>query len=239
MRYGNFTNIINSKFEIKEFEGETHLRRVGALGVKLGMTTLWDSWGHVVPATVIQLDRTQVVQIKKPVRNNEFWQVQIGVGEKRLKTVTKPMLGHYLKAGVPPKKKLAEFKVSEECLLPVGYMISARHFTPGQYVDVIGKTVGHGFQGTIKRFGFKRQPATHGNSLTTRVLGSTGGRQDPGRVFKQKKMYGRMGGKTDVQRGLPIFKIDVDKNLLYIRGTVPGKAGTIVKVRDTFLFDKA
>ena len=118
-------------------------------------------------------------------------------------------------------------------------MISARHFTPGQYVDVIGKTVGHGFQGTIKRYGFKRQPATHGNSLTTRVLGSTGGRQDPGRVFKQKKMYGRMGGKNDVQQGLPIFKIDVDKNLLYIRGSVPGKAGTIVKVRDTFLFGKA
>jgi large subunit ribosomal protein L3 len=118
-------------------------------------------------------------------------------------------------------------------------MISARHFTPGQYVDIIGKTVGHGFQGTIKRYGFKRQPSTHGNSLTTRVLGSTGGRQDPGRVFKQKKMYGRMGGKTDVQRGLPIFKIDVDKNLLFIRGSVPGKAGTIVKVRDTLLFDKA
>ena len=89
------------------------LRRVGALGIKLGMTTMWDSWGHVVPTTVIQLDRTQVVQIKKPVRNNEFYQIQIGVGEKRLKAMTKPMLGHYLKSGVPPKRKLAEFKVSE------------------------------------------------------------------------------------------------------------------------------
>lgn len=118
-------------------------------------------------------------------------------------------------------------------------MISARHYTPGMFVDVIGKTVGHGFQGTIKRFGFRRQPATHGNSVTTRVLGSTGGRQDPGRVFKQKKMYGRMGGKMDVQRGLAIFKIDVDKNLLYLKGSVPGKAGTIVKIRDTLLFDKA
>jgi large subunit ribosomal protein L3 len=118
-------------------------------------------------------------------------------------------------------------------------MISARHFTPGMFVDVIGKTVGHGFQGTIKRFGFRRQPATHGNSVTTRVLGSTGGRQDPGRVFKMKKMYGRMGGKVDVQRGLPIFKIDVDKNLIYIKGSVPGKAGSIIKIRDTVLFDKA
>lgn len=239
IRFGNFTDVINSKYQIKEFEGDSDLRRVGALGVKMGMTTLWDRWGHIVPATVIQLDRTQIVQIKKPVRNNEYFQVQIGVGEKRLKKVTKPMLGHYLKARVPPKKKLVEFKVSEECLLPVGYMISARHYTPGMYVDVIAKTVGHGFQGTIKKYGFRRQPATHGNSLTTRVLGSTGGRQDPGRVFKQKKMYGRMGGKMDVQRGLAIFKIDVDKNLLYLKGSVPGKAGTIVKIRDTLLFDKA
>lgn len=104
IRYGNFTNVINSKFELKEFEGETDLRRVGALGVKMGMTTLWDSWGHVVPCTVIQLDRTQIVQIKKPVRNNTFYQVQIGVGSKRLKKVSKPLLGHYLKAKVPPKK---------------------------------------------------------------------------------------------------------------------------------------
>lgn len=118
-------------------------------------------------------------------------------------------------------------------------MISARHYSPGMFVDVIGKTVGHGFQGTIKRFGFKRQPSTHGNSVTTRVLGSTGGRQDPGRVFKQKKMYGKMGDNVDVQRGLAIFKIDVDKNLLYVRGSVPGKAGTIVKIRDTILYDKA
>ena len=118
-------------------------------------------------------------------------------------------------------------------------MISARHYTPGMFIDVIGKTVGHGFQGTIKRFGFKRQPATHGNSLTTRVLGSTGGRQDPGRVFKMKKMYGRMGGKVDVQRGLPIFKIDVEKNLIYVKGSVPGKAGTTIRIVDTVLFDKA
>lgn len=107
------------------------------------------------------------------------------------------------------------------------------------HVDISGKTVGHGFQGTIKRFNFRRQPATHGNSLTTRVLGSTGGRQDPGRVFKQKKMYGRMGGKVSVQRGMTIFKIDVEKNLLYIKGSVPGKAGSILKISDTLLFDKA
>ena len=149
------------------------------------------------------------------------------------------MLGHFLKAKVPPKRVLAEFKVSEECLLPIGYMMSSRHYTPGMFVDVAGKSVGHGFSGTIKRFNFGRQPASHGNSLTTRVLGSTGGRQDPGRVFKQKKMYGRMGGKTSVQKGMTVFKIDVDKNLLYIKGSIPGKAGSILKIRDTLLFDKS
>lgn len=163
----------------------------------------------------------------------------MGIGQKSIKKVTKPILGHYLKAKVPPKQKLAEFPVSRECLLPIGYMISARHYTPGMFVDVAGKTVGHGFQGTIKKYNFGRQPASHGNSLTTRVLGSTGGRQDPGRVFKQKKMYGHMGQEVSVQRGMAIFKIDVDKNILYIKGSIPGKAGTIVKIWDTLLCDKA
>ena len=117
-------------------------------------------------------------------------------------------------------------------------MMSARHYTPGMFLDISGKSVGHGFQGTIKRHGFARQPASHGNSLTTRVLGSTGGRQDPGRVFKQKKMYGHMGQKVSVQRGMTIFKIDVDKNILYIKGSIPGKAGSIVKISDTLLADK-
>lgn len=137
-----------------------------------------------------------------------------------------------MKAGVPPKRYLAEFKVSKECLLPVGYMIGARHYTPGMLVDVIGKTVGHGFTGTIKRFRFSRQPATHGNSLTTRVLGSTGCRQTPGRVFKMKKMYGRMGQDTTIQESLRVFKIDCDRNIVYLYGSVPGKAGTMIRLRD-------
>jgi large subunit ribosomal protein L3 len=164
--------------------------------------------------------------------------VQLGSGEQRLKKLNKAELGHFLKAKVPPKQDLAEFPVSKECLLPVGYMLGARHYTPGMFVDVAGKTVGHGFSGTIKRYGFSRQPATHGNSLTTRVLGSTGGRQDPGRVFKQKKMYGHMGQRVSVQRGMTIFRIDVDKNLLYIKGSIPGKAGTVLRLWDTLLFDK-
>ena len=155
-----------------------------------------------------------------------------------MKRITKPLLGHYIKAGVPPKRRLMEFKVSKECLLPVGYMMGARHYTPGMFIDVVGKTVGHGFQGTIKKEGFRRQPASHGNSLTTRVLGSTGCRQDPGRVFKLKKMYGQMGNRITTQTGLQIFKIDVDKNLLYVKGSIPGKAGSIIKIRDTLNSDK-
>lgn len=112
-------------------------------------------------------------------------------------------------------------------------MVSVRHYTPGMLVDVLGKTVGHGFTGTIKKYGFRRQPETHGNSLTTRVLGSTGGRQDPGRVFKLKKMYGRMGGKISTQKSMVVFKIDVERNIMYIKGSLPGKAGTILKIRDT------
>ena len=117
-------------------------------------------------------------------------------------------------------------------------MMSARHYTPGMFVDIAGLTVGHGFSGTIKKYGFHRQPVSHGNSLTTRVLGSTGGRQDPGRVFKQKKMYGRMGGNISVQKGMTIFKIDVEKNILYIKGSLPGKAGTVLRIWDTLLSKK-
>lgn len=193
----------------------------------------------MVPVTIVLLDRVQIVQIKEPVDGNKFYQVQLGIGERRLKRMHKGLMGHYLKHKIPPKRELVEFKVSKECLLPQGYMMSSRHYTPGMAVDVVGKTVGHGFSGTIKRYGFHRQPETHGNSLTTRVLGSTGGRQDPGRVFKQKKMYGHKGAKNTTQRGMIVFKIDVDKNILYLKGTAPGKAGTILKITDTMLYDKA
>jgi large subunit ribosomal protein L3 len=133
---------------------------MGTMGIKLGMTTMYDQWGDIVPVTVVQLDRVQVVQIKNPEEGNKFYQVQMGIGEKRIKKTNKAMMGHYLKSRVPPKLKLTEFPVSKECLLPIGYMMSPRHYTPGMFVDVAGKTVGHGFQGTIKRHNFARQPAT-------------------------------------------------------------------------------
>ena len=119
---------------------------------------MWNKWGHTIPITVIQLDRVQVVQIKKPEAGNELYQVQIGIGEPNFKKITKSELGHFVKAQVPPKRILSEFKVSRECLLPIGYMMTPRHYTPGMFVDVISKSVGHGFQGTIKKDGFRRQP---------------------------------------------------------------------------------
>jgi large subunit ribosomal protein L3 len=198
---GNYLKQVNKPVaaQVKEFTPTEKSRRLGTVGVKLGMTTLWDDWGHMVPVTVIELDRVQVVQIKEPQNDDGFYHVQLGCGQKNLKRLRKPEIGHFMKAGVPPKKHLAEFKVTKDCLLPIGYMISSRHYTPGMLVDVIGKTVGHGFSGTIKQYRFRRQPATHGNSTTTRVLGSTGCRQDPGRVFKMKKMYGRMGQDITIQ----------------------------------------
>lgn len=174
----------------------------------------------------------QIVQIKEPQAADGLYHVQVGSGERNIKRLNKPEIGHFMRAGVPPKRYLSEFKVSKDCLLPIGYMIGARHYTPGMLVDVIGKTVGHGFSGTIKKFGFKRQPASHGNSLTTRVLGSTGCRQDPGRVFKMKKMYGRKGQDITIQESLRVFKIDCDRNIVYLYGSVPGKAGTMIRLRD-------
>lgn len=172
------------------------------------------------------------MQIKEPQAADGLYHVQVGSGERNIKRLNKPEIGHFMRAGVPPKRYLSEFKVSKDCLLPIGYMIGARHYTPGMLVDVIGKTVGHGFSGTIKKFGFKRQPASHGNSLTTRVLGSTGCRQDPGRVFKMKKMYGRKGQDITIQESLRVFKIDCDRNIVYLYGSVPGKAGTMIRLRD-------
>lgn len=232
-QFQNYVQVINRQFSLEPIIPTLETRRCGTLGKKLGMTSAWDQWGKMVPLTVVELDRAQIVRITPPKGCQKYYNVQVGIGEPNLKRITKPLLGHFMKHNVPPKSNLAEFKVTEDGLLPQGYMISARHYTPGMFVDVVGKTVGHGFQGTIKRYNFRRQPASHGNSKTTRVLGSTGGRQDPGRVFKQKKMYGHMGGKNRFSSSLRVFKIDTDRNIIYLWGSVAGKAGTVLKIRDT------
>ncbi|EAR84738.3 50S ribosomal protein L3 (macronuclear) [Tetrahymena thermophila SB210] len=231
----NCEEIVNKKFEgqIKQFEPTKTSKRTGILGYKLGMTSIWDKWGKLHALTVIQIDRCQVVQVKTEEKDGVN-ALQLGVGEKSLKRINKPTIGHLMKNDIPPKRHLKEFKVSPDCFLPAGYMLSARHFVPGQYVDIQGISVGKGFAGTVKRWNFKMQDATHGNSLSHRAPGSTGQRQDPGRVFKNKKMAGHMGCEKVTIMDLQVYKIDVERSLVYIRGHVPGKPGSLVQIRDAF-----
>lgn len=200
--------------------------------MKVGMVSLWDSWGVKQNLTVLHLDDCQVVQVKTTENGHNYTAMQLGVGAAKVKNVTKPLRHHYLKAGVLPKRKLDEFRVTEDALLPVGTQLNAQHFVAGQHLDISGTSVGKGFQGVMKRHNFKGQRATHGVSKTHRHAGSTGQCQDPGRVFKGKKMAGRMGGKRVTNRNLWLYKVDPVQNLLFVKGSVPGKPGTFVRVSD-------
>jgi large subunit ribosomal protein L3 len=220
----------NSDFQLKPFKGSSKSRRSAVLALKQGMTAMWDKWGIRHALTVLQVDRCQVVQVKS---YKDEYRLQLGVGERAIHRVTKPLVGHYMKADVPPKKSLMECKVSQNCLLPLGYQLMAQHFLVGQWVDVKGITKGKGFQGGIKRWNFNRQTTTHGNSVTTRTIGSTGQRQDPGRTFPGKKMPGRLGGSFITTQKLQVYKIDAERNLLYIRGSVPGGRGAVIRVSDS------
>lgn len=220
----------NESFEIKPVKSNRHSRRCAVLALKQGMTAMWDKWGIRHALTVLQVDRCQVVQIKP---DDKYYYIQLGVGERKLDKITKPLIGHYIKADVPPKKKLMECRITPENVLPVGYQLTAQHFIVGQTVDVKAITKGKGFQGGIKKWHFNRQTTSHGNSVTTRTIGSTGQRQDPGRTFPGKKMPGQLGNSyTTIQR-LQVYKIDAIRNLIYIKGAVPGGWGTVVRICDS------
>ncbi|CAI5508933.1 unnamed protein product [Closterium sp. Naga37s-1] len=195
------------------------------------MTATWDKWGVRIPLTVLWIDDNQVVQVKTREKEG-YTSLQIGSGQKKPKQLTKPELGHFRAAGVPLKRKLVEFRVSEDCILPVGTPIDVRHFVPGQFIDVTGTTVGKGFQGPMKRWGFKGMPASHGASLSHRSHGSTGGRQDPGKVFKNKKMAGQMGNKQRTVQSVWVYKVEPARGLLWVKGQVPGHSGNFVFVKD-------
>lgn len=207
-------------------------KRTGLLAVKVGMMPVWDDFGYRHNCTVLQVEECQVTQVKTAELHGGLSSLQLGVGVRKSRNVTKPVLGHLAKAGVAPKRQLQEFRVSEDALLPVGTTLSALHFAPGQFVDVCGTSKGKGFQGVMKRHNFAGQPASHGNSKTQRHMGSTGQCQDPGKVFKGKKMPGRLGGERVTRDNLWIAKIDVERNLIYVKGSVPGNAGGIVRVTD-------
>eukprot|EP00271_Cylindrocystis_brebissonii_P013028 TRINITY_DN32576_c0_g1_i1.p1 TRINITY_DN32576_c0_g1~~TRINITY_DN32576_c0_g1_i1.p1 ORF type:complete len:417 (+),score=41.94 TRINITY_DN32576_c0_g1_i1:221-1471(+) len=212
--------------------------RVGAIAIKCGMTSVWNERGLRIPITILWIDDNQVIQVKTEEKEGIF-ALQVGSGQAKAKQISKPEMGHFRAADVPIKRKLAEFRVTEDALLPVGTPISVRHFAPGQYIDITGITTGKGFQGVMKRHGFKGMPASHGASLSHRSGGSTGGRQDPGKVFKNKKMAGQMGAKQRTVLSVWVYRVDPARNLLWVKGQVPGHSGNFVLLRDGVLSRKA
>lgn len=205
--------------------------RTGLLAKKIGMTRLFDEKGTHVPVTVLQVENCQVVAVKTAERDG-YVALQLGVGVMKANRVTKPLRGHFAKAKVEPKRKLAEFRVTPDAVLELGAEIAATHFVPGQFVDVTGITIGKGFAGAMKRHNFGGLRASHGVSVSHRSHGSTGGRQDPGRVFKNKKMAGHMGVVQITQQNLAVVAVDAEQGLIMVRGAVPGADGGILQVRD-------
>ncbi|MEN3971933.1 50S ribosomal protein L3 [Sphingomicrobium sp. XHP0235] len=205
--------------------------RTGVIAKKMGMTRLFQEDGRHVPVTVLQLEELQVVARREAERDG-YNSVVLGAGKAKAKNVAKPQREVFGKAEVEPKKKLAEFRVDEDALLDVGANITADHFIAGQLVDIQGVTQGKGFAGAMKRWGFGGMRATHGVSISHRVHGSTGNRQDPGRVFKNKKMAGHMGARNRTQQNLMIVRTDVDRGLIFVKGSVPGSKGGWLMVTD-------
>lgn len=202
--------------------------RTGLIARKEGMTRIFDADGRHVPVTVLKIDQCQVIA-HRTEETDGYTAVQLGAGAAKIKRTSKANRGHFAKAKVEPKKKLAEFRVSNENLPDIGAELSAAHFVPGQYVDVSGTSIGKGFQGAMKRHNFGGMRATHGVSVSHRAHGSTGQCQDPGRVFKGKKMAGQMGNERVTTQNLEVVAIDEEQNLVLVKGAVPGsKSGWIL-----------
>src|ERR1051325_9805082 len=205
--------------------------RTGLIARKLGMSRVFTVEGSHVPVTVLRVDNCQVVAQRTQDRDG-YTALQLGVGAAKVKNVTKPQRGHYAAAKVEPKAKLAEFRVSEDALVPVGAEITAAHFIPGQYVDVTGTSIGKGFAGGMKRHNFGGLRASHGVSVSHRSLGSTGQRQDPGKTFKNKKMAGQLGNERGTTQSLEVVSADVERALILLKVSVPGAEKGWVLIRD-------
>jgi large subunit ribosomal protein L3 len=205
--------------------------RTGVITQKVGMTRLFLEDGRHVPVTVLKLDGCQVVSTRTADKDG-YTAVQLGSGFAKAKNLTKADRGNFAKAEVEPKRKLAEFRVDAGNMLEVGDTLKADHFVPGQKVDVTGVTIGRGFTGAMKRWNFRGLEASHGVSISHRSLGGTGGRQDPGKTFKNKKMHGHYGTDNVTTQNLEVAKVDVERGLIMIRGAVPGHKGGFVMVRD-------
>jgi large subunit ribosomal protein L3 len=205
--------------------------RTGLLAKKLGMTRLFKDDGTHVPVTVLHVDSVQVVAARTQ-ETDGYTAVQLGWGAAKVKNVSKPNKGHFAKAKVEPKAKVAEFRVDADAMLEPGATLSAGHFLVGQRVDVCGTTKGKGFAGTMKRWNYAGLEASHGVSISHRSPGSTGNRQDPGRTFKGKKMSGHLGVERVTTLNLEVARVDAEKGLLFVKGAVPGAKNGFVLVRD-------
>lgn len=205
--------------------------RTGLIAMKEGMSRYFDADGRHIPVTLLKLVDLQVVG-QRTVEKDGYTAVQLGAGTAKPKNVAKPQKEVYARAKIAPKKKVAEFRVDEANLIEVGAELSAAHYVAGQFVDIQGTTVGKGFAGVMKRWNFGGGRASHGNSVSHRSHGSTGQRQDPGRVFKNKKMAGHMGAETVTTQNLRIVAIDETENLILVEGSVPGHKGNWVFITD-------
>jgi len=205
--------------------------RSGVIAQKLGMTRIFTDAGVHVPVTVLKVDRCEVVA-HRTVEKNGYTALQVGVGLAKVKNVPKAERGHFAIAKVEPKQKVAEFRVDDKDLIPVGAEITVDHFVVGQFVDVTGTTTGKGFAGGMKRWNFGGLRATHGVSVSHRSIGSTGGRQDPGKTFKNKKMPGHMGVDRVTTQNLRVVQTDLNRGLILVEGAVPGVKGGYIYVRD-------
>ena len=205
--------------------------RSGVIAKKLGMTRLFLENGTQVPVTVLQLDNLQVVA-QRTIEKDGYTAVQLGAGTAKAKNTTQAQRGHFAKANVAPKKKIAEFRVTADCMIDVGAEITADHYLAGQFVDIAGTSSGKGFQGAMKRHNFGGLRASHGVSVSHRSHGSTGQCQDPGKVFKGKKMAGHMGAVRSTTQNLQVVRTDAERGLLMIKGAVPGHAGGWVTIKD-------
>jgi large subunit ribosomal protein L3 len=205
--------------------------RSGLIAQKLGMTRIYTEEGVVVPVTVLRVENCQVVAQKTSDKDG-YTALQLGAGVPKIKRLTKAERGHFAVAKVEPKRKLKEFRVSPDNVIPVGAEITVEHFVPGQFVDVTATSMGKGFAGGMKRWNFRGLRATHGVSVSHRSIGSTGNRQDPGKVFKNKKMPGHMGAETVTTQNIVVVKTDTGRGLIMVKGSVPGVKGAWVSVRD-------
>jgi large subunit ribosomal protein L3 len=205
--------------------------RSGVIAKKLGMTRLFLDDGKQVPVTVLQLDNLQVVA-QRTAEKDGYTAVQLGAGAAKAKRTSAAMRGHFAKASVEPKRKVAEFRVTPDCLIDVGAEITADHYLAGQFVDIAGVSIGKGFAGAMKRHNFGGLRASHGVSVSHRSHGSTGQCQDPGKVFKGKKMAGHLGAVRVTTQNLQVVRTDADRGLIMVKGAVPGSKGGWVTIKD-------